>query len=613
MQQRKLVALWLVLAVVVMLFAWSIRTPATLARAGDEQPSAAGPGPHRSPVDLLLLPDQQHVVTANESSHSLSLVDLAAGRVVDEVPCGEHPAALVLAPGVETLWASSMYDGYARRFAIIDGKLRETAKIFVGMHPRGLAISPDGKLLYVAQSAAAQIAVIDLQKLAVADHIEVGNWPMGVAISPDGNTLAVACNGDRTVAVVDLVKREQQYAEPYTGINGGQMQVSADGKFVYMPWMVYRHNPITKRNIQLGWVLASRIGRLKLDGAARRQAISLDPPGKAISDPHGLALTSDEEWLVATGSGTHELLIYHMPDLNFMDYGGPGDHIERSLLNNPQRFDRVILGGRPMNVRLSADDARAYVVNYLRDSVQTVDLATRQVLSEIHLGGPTEPDLVRQGEIIFYDGSRSLDQWYSCHSCHYEGGTNSQTMDTMNDGTIRTFKTVLPLYGVTKTPPWTWHGWQKDLDAAMHKSMTETMLGPLPSPEDREALVAYFEQLESPPNPNLTPDGQLTPEAIRGEKIFQSAKAGCSNCHRGARFTDGEIHDVGLGSDKDAYQGFNTPSLIGVYRKVLLLHHGRGKSLEQALTEFHNPRDVTGLGELSEEELADLLAYVRSL
>ena len=41
------------------------------------------------------------------------------------------------------------------------------------------------------------------------------------------------------------------------------------------------------------------------------------------------------------------------------------------------------------------------------------------------------------------------------------------TMDTNNDGSYGTFKTVPALYNVTRTAPWTWHGWQTDLGAAV--------------------------------------------------------------------------------------------------------------------------------------------------
>ena len=63
--------------------------------------------------------------------------------------------------------------------------------------------------------------------------------------------------------------------EDFVGLNLGHMQASADGKYVYFPWMNYRHRPITAGNIRQGWVLASRIARVRLDGPARREAIAL--------------------------------------------------------------------------------------------------------------------------------------------------------------------------------------------------------------------------------------------------------------------------------------------------------------------------------------------------
>ncbi len=70
-----------------------------------------------------------------------------------------------------------------------------------------------------------------------------------------------------------------------------------------------------------GWVLASRIARVRLDGSADREAISLDVPGLAIADPHGLAITENEKRLVVTASGTHELLVYRLQDLPFEGAG----------------------------------------------------------------------------------------------------------------------------------------------------------------------------------------------------------------------------------------------------------------------------------------------------
>ncbi|MES1213055.1 MAG: beta-propeller fold lactonase family protein [Singulisphaera sp.] len=565
----------------------------------------------RSPVDLVLSRDGKWAVTANETSASISLVDLEKGAVVAELACGDHPATIAVHE--EDLLVTCAYSGRLERFRWRGEEIQRVATIPLGFEPVGVAISPDGREAYVALSMSAEVAVIDVATNQLSTKISVGRWPRYVALAPDGKRLAVNCNGDRAIAIVDTQKREMLFLNEYGGINAGHMQVSADGQWVYVPWMIYRHNPIEERNVQRGWVLGSRIARLRMDEQALREAITLDPPGKAVSDPHGLALSKDGQWLYSTGSGTHELLAFRLEGLPFQSTGGPGDHIDRALASDPRRFYRVTLGGRPMGLRLTRDGRRAVVANYLLNSVQIVDLERRDATREISLGEPVKPSLARRGAAIFYDAGRSLDQWYACHTCHYEGGSNAVTMDTKNDGSYGTFKTVPSLYNVSRTAPWTWHGWQENLGAAVHKSITETMLGPEPTPEDIEAVLDFLQELRTPPNPHRNSDGSLSEAARRGEQIFRGEKAGCSNCHQGREFTDNLLHDVGLGSPKDVYPSYNTPSLRNVSRKVRLLHHGRAQSIAEVLQDLHAPQNVTGRGELSAEELADLIEYVKSL
>lgn len=467
-------------------------------------------------------------------------------------------------------------------------------------------------MAYVALAATAQVAVVDPQQQKVVARVDVGRWPRYLAVSPDGSRLAVGVSGERGVAVVDTNQQKLLYTEKFVGLNVGHMQMSADGTRVWFPWVVYRQNPITETNIRLGWVLATRIGRVRLDGRSRREAFSLDPQGEAVADPHGLALTSDERRLVVSASGSHELLIYRATDLPFQEYGGT-DHIPEELLKDKDRFSRIELGGRPMGLRIAPDDRTVYVANYLDNSVQVVDLQLRRLVRTIALGSTESISLARRGEAIFYDARRSLDQWYSCHTCHYDGGSNSVVMDTWNDETAFMFKTVLPLYNVSQTGPWTWHGWQDDLDAAMEKSITSTMLGPKPAAQDVAALIAYLTSLELPPNPSQEPGGPLDEAAKRGRAIFEGAQANCRSCHAGPHFTDGEIHHVGTGTAGDRLEGFNTPSLLGVHRKVELLHDGRAKSLEELLAKHHAPSVVSGTDDLDDQQIADVIQYLKSL
>ena len=162
-------------------------------------------------------------------------------------------------------------------------------------------------------------------------------------------------------------------------------------------------------------------------------------------------------------------------------------------------------------------------------------------------------------------------------------------MDTMNDGSEDTLKTVLPLHDVTKTFPWTWHGWQENLSDAMHKSITSTMQGEPPSAADKQALIAYLGTLKPPPNPFRQSDGGLSEAAQRGKRVFYSRKAACADCHNGPHYSDGKIHDVGLGRESDRYEGYNTPSLVGLYRKVRFLHSGRARDLDRVINDLHSP------------------------
>src|SRR5262249_14631298 len=191
---------------------------------------------------------------------------------------------------------------------------------------------------------------------------------------------------------------------------------------------------------------------------------------------------------------------------------------------------------------------------------------------------------------------------------------------TLNDGRqdlstahLKSRKKVPTLRRVTRTGPWTWHGWQDGLDDAMVESFTKSMQGPKPKPDDIKAILAYLETLEYPRNPYTDASGRLSPEAERGKSVYRSARAACSACHGGPELTDGKIHVVGLEEPDDAYRGYNPPSLRGTYDKDPYLHDGRSKTLRDSLTGPHEPDAVSGLGELTDAELDDLIAYLKSL
>ncbi len=64
-------------------------------------------------------------------------------------------------------------------------------KHFRGVIPFGLAVDPDHKRLYVAESGINAVGVIDIQSLEVEGHIPVGWFPSKLKVTPDGKYIIV--------------------------------------------------------------------------------------------------------------------------------------------------------------------------------------------------------------------------------------------------------------------------------------------------------------------------------------------------------------------------------------------------------------------------------------
>ncbi len=558
--------------------------------------------PDRSPISLALSADGRWALTANATSDTASLVDLSEGKVVAEVAVGKRPFAVAWAQdrAVVTNWMADT----VTVLEVAPPKLAVVATLPVGDEPRGVAIN--GTRVYVALAGDDSVAVIDLHKLKVTSRVAVGDEPWHLALTPDGKRLAVGHALSLDVRVLDAADLKTLHTVRMRGPNLRQLAISPDGAWAYVPNVAERGSPTTNNNIARGWVIANRLSRVPLTEDAPRETIALDPSGEGVGDADGIAVSPDGERLAVAAGGSHELLLFRLP-LPFVAFGGPGDHMERALVKDAKRFRRVPLEGRPVSVRFAPDGASVVVANYLRNSLQVVDVAKAEIKRTIDLGGPSEKSLARKGEWIFYDASRSFTQWFSCHSCHTDGHTNGATYDTFNDGKYGNAKKTLSLRGVTKTAPYTWHGWEGDLRAALTHSMRKTMAGSTLTDAELDGLVAFLATVDFPP-----PREPSSPESVRrGQDVFKAK--GCVACHAPPDYTSSKVHEVGLESDQDAYRGFNPPSLRGVGTRAPYLHDGRAKTLDDVLRKHHSISKFTDKTDPTDAELADLIAFLKSL
>ena len=166
---------------------------------------AAFPVGHRP---YTAVADSTHLYVSNWGDSTVSVIDLTARppRRPTVLFVGPHPSALALGNG--TLFVALAGSNGVARVDLRTGEVIEQLTVALdprapalkdslpvaGSDPNALALSPDGRTLYVAMAGNNAVAVVRVgpRALRVAGLIPAGWYPTAVATSRDGRTLYVA-------------------------------------------------------------------------------------------------------------------------------------------------------------------------------------------------------------------------------------------------------------------------------------------------------------------------------------------------------------------------------------------------------------------------------------
>jgi len=563
--------------------------------------SPLGAARFRGPVALVLADEGKTLLAANHRAGSISTVDVAAGHVVEEVVVGKNLSALAVVPGGLFLLAT---DETAHELLLI-GRRENTLKVVsrfpVAAYPVSLRVSRDGKQCFVASLWSRRLSIVNLEsdaegkatpRLTLTKAIPLPFAPRQQLLIEDGKRLLVADSFAGKLAVIDTASSEIEGVRQLPAHNIRGLALNADGSRLLVSHQILNALArTTPDDVHWGMLMGNVVRSLKLANVLDKEADilrgSLAHPvgaaGNAAADPAAIALIHGGQIAVVM-SGVGEIGFFPEDD---------------------STFQRVSLGGRPTELVVSSDGNRVFVADELSDTISIVDVKQAARTAEISLGPQPELSLVDRGERLFYDARLSHDGWMSCHSCHTDGHSNGLLNDNLGDGGFGAPKRVLSLLGVGRTGPWAWNGQVAELDTQIKKSIETTMRGKKPKDEQVEALAAFLRTLTSAPP--VSPKSESDAAAIqRGREIF--AERQCGRCHASPEYTSEATYDVGL-KDQFNFARFNPPSLRGVSQRDALFHDNRSASLEEVFTRFKHQID----GELPERDLADLVAFLRSL
>jgi cytochrome c peroxidase len=244
--------------------------------------------------------------------------------------------------------------------------------------------------------------------------------------------------------------------------------------------------------------------------------------------------------------------------------------------------------------------------------VAVVDPAAKDdaPVAAIALGPPPRLTPQRRGQLLFHDATICYQQWLSCASCHPDGRADGLNWDLLNDGEGNP-KNTKSLLWAHRTPPAMWEGVRSDAEEAVRSGIRHILFADRPEGE-AAAIDAYLESLRPEPSPHLV-EGRLSPAAQRGRTLFNDDQIGCCRCHRPPLYSDGRSHDVGSRSPHEQTDRFYTPPLVEVWRTAPYLHDGRYRTLRDLLVEGKHGLRGGHRGELSPQQLHDLVEFVLSL
>jgi YVTN family beta-propeller protein len=267
----------------------------------------------------------------------------------------------------------------------------------------GAAVAPDGSRFYITNEAESTLDVADAKTLAVTKHIPLTNHPNNVAVSKDGKRVYVAIvAGAGAVDVIDTTTLTRvKSIRTEGGIHN--TYVTPDGKFVVAGSIPGKKiNVIDQKTEEIVWTLPTDDGVRPMafdtnpDGSTKRIFVELSnfngfitvdfathkvlqkiavpeaPAGEKVTEglqgspAHGLAITPDGKELAVLSKMNTRVYFYSLPDLK--------------LSGN------VKVGHHPDWLTFTPDGKRLYVANAASNSVSVVDVAARKELMQIPVG-----------------------------------------------------------------------------------------------------------------------------------------------------------------------------------------------------------------------------------
>ncbi len=266
------------------------------------------------PQGVAIAPSGDYAYVANYEDDTVSKIDLTTFQTVGAaIGVGDGPWGIDAVRDTDSdrtlVFVSNFLDGSVTVIvdSVADGITAETVPSIGGSGisggPTGIAGTPDGRYVYVANQSRANLAIIRANDRSVVKRIGINGRPWGVAVGSRGDYVYVTNSNRNSVTVIDAVA---QAIHATYAVGSGQLGVAAprNGDFAYV---VCTDIDDTIRKIDVSRDTATEVVSGQTSGAIALGAFIGGTPPTAPSELSGLAISGSRIDLSWTDNSTDEL------------------------------------------------------------------------------------------------------------------------------------------------------------------------------------------------------------------------------------------------------------------------------------------------------------------
>jgi len=293
------------------------------------------------PLGLDISPDGRYAAITNNgySAHSLSIVDLQARQVVQNVPLAKSWLGVRFSRSGDRLYVSGGNDNRVLLYRFADGQATPADTIHLGEpYPKekisvaGLDLDADGRRLYVAAKEGNAVYVIDTAEKRLLARIDLGQPVYTCLVSRDGKRVYASLWGGSSVAVIG-VESLRLVNTIRVGDHPNDMVESPDGKRLFVA------------NANLNTVSVIDLERGKV---METLSTALLPDAPSGSTPNSVALTPDGTRLFVANADNNYIAVMDVSRPGFSKSLGfiPVGWYPTAVRVHPQTNQLVVINGK---------------------------------------------------------------------------------------------------------------------------------------------------------------------------------------------------------------------------------------------------------------------------